>query len=64
MPELDRVPGMDPAAAALLVQIAGAPRLEDRTPEQARAAHVASVMAAARPALREIGAFLRSHLSH
>ncbi|CAN5167733.1 hypothetical protein BH24ACT10_BH24ACT10_02590 [soil metagenome] len=55
---------MDPDAAALLVQIAGAPRLEDGSPEQARAAHVASAMTAARPALREIGAFLRSHLSH
>lgn len=38
---------LDPDAAALLARIAGAPRLEDGTPEQARAAHVASAPALA-----------------
>ncbi len=42
---LEEVPGLDPDAAALLARIAGAPRLQDGTPEQARAAHDASAPA-------------------
>lgn len=38
---------MDPDAAALLARIAGAPRLQDGTPEQARATHDASAPALA-----------------
>lgn len=38
-------PGLDPDAAALLDRIAGAPRLEEGSAEQARAAHVASAAA-------------------
>lgn len=47
---------MDPDAAALLDRIAGAPRLEDGTPEQARAAHVASApaLSGAGPALEAV----------
>jgi len=50
---------MDPDAAALLVRIAGAPRLQDGTPEQARAAHVASA-----PALSGTGPELDTVLDH
>ena len=46
---------LDPDAAALLVRIAGAPRLQDGTPEQARAAHIASA-----PALAGTGPDLES----
>ena len=46
---------LDPDAAAFLARIAGAPRLQDGTPEAARAGHVASA-----PALSGTGPWLES----